>query len=128
MGINATMCDYCGRPEPTYAESSYEDEVYFPETQKPTAAGIMIFAAGVLGIVQSLILMGFSFPFCCSGLFAIFGIIAIAGSFSAYNRRGMWFAVIGGIFGILSVGFVIGAILALIAIVLIAISQNEFSD
>lgn len=134
MSVYASMCDYCSRPEPTY--DAFSEERYVGESELPVIGGILVLIAGVLGIFWGLVLLaGLASnqyvdswsATCCSGLFALFGVIAVAGSFSAMGRRGLWFAVIGGVFGILSVGFFIGALLSLIGIVLIAISHDEFT-
>ena len=100
----------------------------------------MIIIAGVLGVFYGLLTLsvvgqvnalGYSLPgsvTCCAGLLCIFGLIAIAGGFSGIGRRSVVFAIVGGIFGILSIGFFFGALLSLIGIILVAISHNEFSE
>jgi len=137
MGINATQCEYCSRPETDYSYVDSSQTAYTRESELPVIGGILILIAGVLGVFWGLLLMASIASIgdydaggstCCSGLFCLFGLIAIAGSFSAIGRNSVTFAVIGGVFGILSLGFFIGALLALIGVILVAIAHNEFSN
>jgi len=136
MGIYADQCDYCRRPEADYSESQKTFE-YARETEMPVLGGVLILIAGIAGLIFGLSVLasaasvGYSVQgaggaSCCGGLLALFGLIAIAGSFSAIGRTNGMFAIIGGIFGILSIGFFLGAALALVGIILVAISYNEF--
>lgn len=139
MSIYSTMCDYCNRPEVDYLEDS-SGGVYTSESQLPVVGGVLILIAGVLGFFEGLVTLatasevaswGYEVPgsvTCCAGLMIIFGVIAAAGGFSAMGRKSVVFAIVGGIFGILSVGFLIGALLSLIGIILVAIAHNEFAE
>jgi predicted amidophosphoribosyltransferase len=138
MGIYANQCAYCSRPETDYSYGT--EEVYASDSQLPVVGGVLILIAGILGILEGLLTLaavssvsaaGYTLPgsvTCCAGLLCIFGLIAAAGSFSAIGRHSVVFAIVGGVFGILAIGFLIGAVLALIGIILVAIAHDEFSE
>jgi hypothetical protein len=58
----------------------------------------------------------------------LFGLIAGFGGYNAIKRGSVVLAIVGGILGILSIGFFIGALLSLIGIILVAVSHAEFSE
>lgn len=132
--IFADKCEYCNRPDSDSADYSSET-TYVRETELPKIGGVLILIAGMLGVFWGLLLMasiasvntyGTGSATCCAGLFALFGLIAIFGGFSAIGRRSAAFAIVGGVFGMLSVGFYIGALLSLIGLILVAMSYHEF--
>ena len=100
----------------------------------------MILIAGALGMLNGIVnlawtddvgYLGYQVPWsvvCCSGVMIIFGAIACAGSFPAFGRTNAVFAVVGGIFGIIAVGFILGAILAEIGIMLVTIGYDQFQE
>ena len=100
----------------------------------------MILIAGVLGLLHGLLTLGavgevhalgYEVPgsvTCCAGLMCLFGLIAVFGGYNAIKRGSVLLAIVGGILGILSIGFFIGALLSLIGIILVAVSHAEFSE
>lgn len=56
----------------------------------------------------------------------IAGLLAIAGGVFALTRTRYEFAVMGGIFGMLAIGFLMGAFLALVGTLLLATSRKDF--
>ncbi len=64
--------------------------------------------------------------FVCAMIIAIFSLFAIIGGYFALTRKKFSIAIIGAILGIFSIGFIIGSILAIVAIVLLFISREEF--
>lgn len=138
MGIYASQCDYCSRPEVDY--ENYSESSYRSESELPVIGGVLILIAGVLGLVHGLLTLGavseihalgYNVPgsvTCCAGLMCLFGLIAGFGGYNAIKRESLAFAIVGGVFGILSIGFLIGALLSLIGIVIVAVSHDEFSE
>ena len=64
----------------------------------------------------------------CSGLDILFGLASIVGGIFAIQRKYFALALIAAILGMLGLGFVIGALIGLIALILIAVSKAEFED
>jgi len=133
--IYADKCSYCSQPEPDYTSQDHSEPYYSTESELPKIGGVLIFFAGVLGILFGLFTLGaisgYGLPgpqTCCAGLTVLFGFVAIAGGLSAMGRGSAAFAIVGGVFGILAVGFFIGALLSLIGLILVAISYNEFRE
>jgi len=62
----------------------------------------------------------------CGVLLFVFGALALAGGYFGIRRRHFGFAIAGGVFGLLGLGFYVGSLLALIGIILVAISKDEF--
>lgn len=62
----------------------------------------------------------------CSMVFIVFAIFALIGAVYAIKRKHYHVAILGSIFGILSVGFLIGSICSIIALILLVISKEEF--
>ena len=60
------------------------------------------------------------------GVFVVFGIIAILGGIFAIQRKHFAIALVGAIFGLIGIGFVIGSVLGLIGLILIAVGRKEF--
>ena len=131
--VYADKCDYCNQPEPSYTTDYSSEQYYSKESELPKIGGILIAIAGVLGILYGLLTLGaissYGLPgpaTCCAGLMVLFGVVAIAGGFSAVDRGSAVFAIVGGVFGILAIGFFIGALMSLIGLILVAISYDEF--
>lgn len=67
-----------------------------------------------------------SMMYVCGGLVGLFSFIALIGSIYSFTYKSFWIAVIGSVFGILAIGFIIGAVLSFIALILVAMSKNDF--
>ncbi|MEK6851013.1 MAG: hypothetical protein AABY30_00585, partial [Candidatus Thermoplasmatota archaeon] len=63
----------------------------------------------------------------CCGIEIIFSLIALIGGVFAIQRKMWGLGLAGGILGLLTWGFFIGSILALVGLILIAISRKEFA-
>jgi len=146
-------CEHCGeRPWQAPAsqatasiweteDTSFNDDSYYSssssrsESSSPVIGGIMSILAGILAVGQGLLYMAgsslisfYSGALClCGGIDFMFGAVAIAGGLAALKRDSFALAIIGAILGMLGFGFVIGSVFGLIAVVLIAISHNEFA-
>ena len=65
----------------------------------------------------------------CGAIFLLLGIIELLGGIFAIKRQKFGLVLVGGILGLLSglaSPYMIGSILALVGIILVAISKNEF--
>ncbi len=103
------------------------------------AAGVLLFLTGILAIAQGgLYLMASSIATqvdmpvggvtCCGILSGIFGVAAVFGGYQCVTRGSWMFAMLGALLAMLSIAFLVGFVLGLIALILVAISKNEFSD
>ncbi|MEW6069618.1 MAG: hypothetical protein AB1485_03290 [Candidatus Thermoplasmatota archaeon] len=125
-------------PPPAYAPPPYRKE----RTGLPVAAGALLIVTGILGLIGGIYYLfiflvvggavGFFFPelgaiiAVCGSLGVIFAIIALLGGIFAIKRRKWALALIGSILGLFTAGFWVSSILALVALILIAISHEEF--
>lgn len=115
-----------------------------------TMAGVLILIAGVLGIAQSVLALspdlgeGFveayedlvpgasetdealdEYVLLQIGVF-VFGAIAVFGSMFALTQSRFDMSLVGAIFGVLAIGFLFGAFLSLVGLLLIATSRKHF--
>ena len=113
-------------------------------------AGILILIAGVLGVAQAALALspglaeGFmdAYEDLVPGASAtdevlddyvllqiavfVFGVLAIFGSMFALMQSRFDMSLIGGVFGILAIGFLFGAFLSLVGVILVATSRRQF--
>jgi ribosomal protein L40E len=117
---------------------------------KVMMAGILVLIAGVLGVAQAVLALspdlgeGFveayedlvpgasatgevldEFVLLQIGVF-LFGAIAIFGSMFALNQSRFDMSLVGGVFGVLAIGFLFGAFLSLVGLILIVTSKKQF--
>ena len=82
----------------------------------PTAAGFMSLIPGLATLV-----------YVCGGIFIVLSIITLLGGIMALRRRMWGLALVGSILGLLIIGPVgVSSLLSFIALIIIAISRNEF--
>ncbi len=62
----------------------------------------------------------------CGAVLFVFAIIAIIGGIFGIRRKYFALAIAGGVFGLLGIGFFLGSVLALVGLILLAVSRNEF--
>jgi hypothetical protein len=132
--VHADVCDYCARVEIERSMQDGSPEYYRVGTMGlPAIGGLFILIAGLLGIAQGVVLLATvadsNMPFtvtCFTSLVVAFGFIALAGSASAMMRKNAVYAILGGIFGVLSIGFYIGAVMGIVGIALVMKSYDEF--
>ncbi len=116
-----------------------------PQTGKPVAGGALLLVAGIIGIVNIILVLTVAGQFglfavlalvpgaaaivaVCVGLVVLFCIFAIVGGILALRRRMWGLALVGGILGLFTLGpFFISSILALVGLILVAISKEEFA-
>jgi hypothetical protein len=97
-----------------------------------------IFAlAGAAGLLfageeaSSLPMMGETFEtilYICGAIELIFGLLALLGAIMCFKGTGWGIALVGGIFGLLSIGmFGAGSLFGLLGLIFVAISKDEFN-
>ena len=114
-------------------------------TNRPVVISFLLLAAGVLGMFMAVFLstnngsfveeLGFineiletlnkEMTF-LAAIVIICSVFSIIGAFTAYLRRYFIVTLLCAVLGIIAIGFVIGLILALIALILIVIARDEF--
>jgi len=144
-------------PQPAYPQAPYAQPGYpqYPQpygypafqapaqkTALPTAAGGLLIAAGILGLISWVIsILSFNSlvadPFfgflgtillICGIIGTIFSVFALIGGIMAIQRRLWGLALTGSILGLFIIGPVgVSSILSLIALILIAVSHREFT-
>jgi ribosomal protein L40E len=140
---SANFCTKCGKdPHAQPVPHEYLSDAPVIESKRrsglPVAGGILSILAGFLGIAQGLLylatesmaldlgLSGTEELCFCGALSLVFGLAGFAGGVFAVQRKGFGLALTGAILGMLSIGFVIGAVLGLVGMILIAVSKEEF--
>jgi hypothetical protein len=109
--------------------------------EKRAVAGILLIVGFIANLVQAMMIFIIgaevsAFPgggdaesvlYICATIELIFGIFAIVGAAMALSGKSWGLALVGSIFCLLSLGFMlIGSLMGLIALILIAISKDEF--
>jgi hypothetical protein len=114
----------------------------------PAVGGALVIAAGVLAIAMGAMYMtldvsdienlGVSLPAeytaedlagmltTCGAVLFVFAIVAIIGGVFGIRRKRFVLAIAGGVFGLLGIGFIVGSVLALVGLILLAVSRKEF--
>jgi hypothetical protein len=137
-------------PNENPINSSYPDQNQQPIklSSKPLIAGILLIIAGLLGIFTWSMALALdvstlqnvlpadmpisveqlqSFLNTCGIIGCILSIFALVGGIVAVNRKAWGLAVVGGILGLFTIGpFLLGSIIALIGLILVAISRKDF--
>ena len=115
----------------------------------PLIGGVLVMISGIIGILTGLILVVAASTIVdmlrgiygteildtvegvlvtCGVIWFVIGLVALIGGVFAIRRRKWSIAVVGGVFGLLTIGpYFFGSILGLIGLILIAISKHEFS-
>lgn len=138
MSLPDRICGRCGH-DPTGFESKRLEPP--PQTQKPVLAGVVLLGSGILDIVSGvkLVTTNGQLPdvpvdftgmlHTCGSLAILFGIIALLGGWFSLRRQKYVLALLAAALGIIGIGpFYLGAVLGLIGLILLALSNGEFSD
>ncbi len=127
---NMVECPYCERSEPdTYDPTSRSSGL-------PTAAGTLLFVAGILCIIMGFLIMGDLGDMTtldigevqfCSFIELLFGVVAITGWVFCMHRSHLVYVLAVCVLTLFSVGpFFLSSLLGLVALILVAISAKEF--
>lgn len=142
--FDAGVCPYCGHD---YRIPLVQTPV-IERTWKPVVGGVLIIVAGILALAMGAMYMAMDASYLedmgvdfgsdltaedleaaltgCGVVLFIFAAIAFIGGFFGIRRKHFVVAIIGGIFGLLGVGFLLGSLLALVGLILVAVSRDEF--
>ncbi len=144
ISLDANVCPYCGH--------DYRLSMGMPaqvqKTWMPVVGGALVIVAGILAIAMGAMYMSFDasdfedlgvalppeftaedlegMMVVCGVILFVFAIIAIVGGSFGIRRRHFGFAIAGGVFGLLGLGFLVGSLLALVGVILVALSRKEF--
>lgn len=144
----SARCRWCGKPAVPGTDQCWEcakrlgDSTLGSIEKKADGlllvGAILLAVAGVLSIVQGVVSMvlgsalvelgypdmgGMAF---CGLLGVLFGAMAVAGAYFASKRTGYLLVVAGAVLGMLGLGFLVGCVLALIALALIISNRQDF--
>jgi Double zinc ribbon len=117
-----------------YSQTDYDYESSSSASGTLIGGAILAILAGVLALGQGILYATVSAAvyipsgsLClCGGLDMIFGLASILGGLMALKRTSFTLALLGAILGMLGFGFIVGALFGLIAVILIAVSRNDF--
>ncbi len=144
IDFSANVCAYCGHD---YRSPAQAFAPVRPKSMKPVAGGILILVAGILAVAWGAMYLvldvndfqgSYTLPEgvtwddmqgildVCGIVFTVAGLIAALGGMFGVMRKHFALAIIGGICGMIGLGFFIGSLLALIGLILVAISRSEF--
>lgn len=62
----------------------------------------------------------------CVAIIGVFSVFALLGGLFSLRKKNFAIAIVGAILGIFTLGFFIGSILSILALIFIAISKNAF--
>ena len=144
ISFDANVCPYCGHDYRIQAYAMAPPR----KSNLPLVAGILILIAGILAIgmgafmftvdAEDIVRWDVKLPdemtaedvvdalSVCGVLTVVFGVIAIIGGYFGLVRKHLPLVLVGAIFGIMGIGFLVGAGLAVVGLVLLFLSRNEF--
>jgi hypothetical protein len=145
IDFSANVCPYCGYD---YRAPVMAGLPPVRRSPSPVVGGILVLIAGLLALGNAVAFLsytaadlentGVTLPSgttwdqilgiirACGAVEVVFGIVAIVGGIFAIQRKHFGLAVAGALLGLFGFGFVVGSLLALIGIILIAVSRKEF--
>jgi hypothetical protein len=110
-------------------------------SKKPTIAAILMVGAGISELYSAVLGFRVQAPVTdlpinvsglilfCATLMLVMGVVVTAGAFVAFKRLSFTMAMIATIAGMLGVGpYALGSLMSLIAMVLVALSKEEFRE
>jgi hypothetical protein len=149
INVKSTTCPFCGK-EPWDARSDRWSRIYdsdytyaendtMPKRRRssslPLLGGIFAILAGVFAVGQGLIylagaaiidLPGTGTLCLCGGIDFLFGAASVLGGICTIKRDHFVIAILGAVLGMLGLGFLIGFVFGLLAVIFIALSKDEF--
>jgi len=141
---DANVCQYCGK--------DYRAEAAKPPHEKSALSlvgGIMILVAGLMGVFMGAMLLAIDVEdldvyglnvagdtaldiledimTVCGIIFLVLGLVAVLGGFFGVRRKHFGIVILGGVLGLFVLGpYMLGSLLALIGLILVAISKKDF--
>lgn len=141
---DANVCQYCGHDYRAQATAPVPHE----KSALSIIGGILILITGIAGLgmgglflsikVSDLDRYGFgsitgfestlqNILYVCGAIFIILGVIALIGGYFGVRRKHWGLAVLGGVLGLLIITpYFFGSLLALVGLVLVAVSKKDF--
>ncbi|UCE80946.1 MAG: zinc ribbon domain-containing protein [Methanobacteriota archaeon] len=141
IAMDANVCQHCGHDfrAPAPAEKK--------KTLIPVVGGILILIAGIMGLIMGGVLLAIDLEdldqwgvdvagvtdviedvlTVCGAIIIILSIVTALGGVFGIMRKHWGIAVVGGVLGLFVIGpMALGTILALIGLILVAVSRKEF--
>jgi hypothetical protein len=139
--MDANVCQHCGHDfrAPVPVEKK--------KTVLPVIGGAMLIVAGIMGLFAGGVLLAIDLDdldqygvdvagvgdvledilTVCGAIIIILSLIVVLGGFFGVTRKHWGIAVVGGVLGLFIIGpMLLGSLLALIGLILIAVSRKEF--
>lgn len=142
--FDASVCPYCGHDY----RVAYGAPPQPARSWMPVVGSVLIIVAGILAAAMGAFYMTFDasdfeelgvelppefsaedlagIMTVCGTILIVFGAIAVIGGFFGLRRRHFGLVIAGGVLGLLGIGFLAGSVLALVGLILVAISRKEF--
>ena len=141
IAMDANVCQHCGHD--FRAPVSVEKK----KTALPVIGGAMLIVAGIMGLFMGGVLIAIDFEdldqygvdvagvgdvlddilTVCGAIIIILSLIVILGGFFGVTRKHWGIAIVGAVLGLFIIGpLMVGSVLALIGLILIAVSRKEF--
>ena len=145
---DARTCGRCGH-DPAGPSAEHMMLEPRPMSQKPLVAGILMIGAGILELFSAFQLLTLDvstaaseagipsdiasgiagFLQVCGAMVVIFAVIVAAGGALTFRRKSFTIGIVAAIFGMLGIGpFYLGSLFSLVALILVAVSRDDFSD
>ena len=150
VNADAYVCPFCGKnPWGPWGRDGRSEQMYREYTEKETSSyekassgltigGILALLAGILALGQGIlyVVVGETFAsyapsglLClCGGIDVLFGLLSIGAGIGALQRKHFALTLLGAICGMLGFGLLIGFVFGLIALILIAMTKEEFTS
>ncbi|MBU0624399.1 MAG: hypothetical protein KJ672_06085 [Candidatus Thermoplasmatota archaeon] len=140
---DANVCQYCGHDFRAPAAAPPHEK-----TVLSIVGGIMVLVVGIMGLAMGGLffaidisdldtygigsISGFedtiqNILYVCGAIFVILGLIAVVGGFFGVRRKHWGLAILGGVLGLFIITpYFVGSLVALVGIVLLAVSRKDF--
>jgi len=144
MPMDANVCPTCGHD---YRQPAVMAPVKHEKGIVSVVGGILILIAGIMGLAMGGIMLAIDVDdldqwgvdvtgtldfiedilTVCGAIFIILGLIAVLGGIFGVMRKHWGLAILGGVLGLFVIGpLFLGSILALIGLILVAVSRKDF--
>ena len=144
LDFSANVCPYCGHDYRMPAQPFMPAR---PKSVKPVLGGLLILIAGLLAVSMGMIFLvldvndfqdSMNLPegmtwqdfqgvmTVCGVVCIVAGLVAVLGGVFGLTRKHFALVILGGIFGMIGIGFAIGSVLAIVGLILVAVSKSEF--
>lgn len=143
--MDANVCQYCGHDYRVQAGPAMPKE----KSVLSLVGGILILIAGLMGLAMGGILLMAAgnvdtltdwgvdvagvgdmledILTVCGAIFIVLGLIAVLGGFFGVMRKHWGIVILGGVLGLFVLGpYMLGSLLALVGLILVAISKKDF--